>query len=144
HDEALKAFALPEEQAQFTALPVEKLERPSDERHPIVILNRDEPVGFFVLETGERLRKYTENERALLLTALSINHSEQGKGFAKAGMRILNGFVQKEFPCVDEVVLAVNMKNIAAQKMYEKSGFQDTGRRTFGSKGEQKVLSLAP
>jgi RimJ/RimL family protein N-acetyltransferase len=141
YKEALAAFRLPEEQARFTALPIEGLE--ADEgRHPIVILNGQEPVGFFVLHTSDRVKNYTDNPKAILLTALSINHAEQSKGYAKQAMIQLKNFVQHQFPGYNEVILAVNHKNIPAQKLYEKAGFLDTGRRREGINGEQFIYAL--
>ncbi len=42
----LRNFELPEEKAQFTAFPVDLLEGLVDGQYPIVILNKNEPVGF--------------------------------------------------------------------------------------------------
>lgn len=51
-------------------------------------------------------------------------------------------FVHQEFPESDEIVLAVNHKNIPAQKLYKKVGFEDTGRRKVGEMGEQFIYNL--
>lgn len=138
--ESLSRFELPEEQEQFTALPIHSLEM-THERHPIVILINNEPVGFFVLHSSDRVKEYSDNPNAMLLTALSINHSHQGKGYAKEGMKQIESFVKQKFPACDEIVLAVNKRNMAAQKLYEKVGYKDTGSRKMGKNGEQFVLS---
>ncbi|PKR84240.1 GNAT family N-acetyltransferase [Heyndrickxia camelliae] len=137
----LRNFYLPADQEQFTALPVEMLET-TNVRHPIMIVSHNEPVGFFVLHSSERVAEYTDNPNAMLLTAFSINHAHQGKGFAKKGMKLLHDFVHQEFPQCNEIVLAVNQRNIPAQKLYEKVGFTDTGRRKMGEIGEQLILCL--
>ncbi len=142
HLEGLRRFKLPKEQAQFTAMPAEMLEE-SPGRFPVVILAGGEPVGFFVLHASDRVKDYTDNRKALLLTAFSIDHSMQGRGYAKEALELLAEFVHRELPGRDEVVLAVNGKNIAAQRLYVKTGFKDTGRRRTGSLGEQWILSLA-
>lgn len=139
--DSLKAFSLPKDQEQFTALPNEMLEV-SDERRPVVIISNKEPVGFFVLHSSDRVKEYTDNPAALLLTAFSINYSQQGKGYAKSGLQQLKTFLHDEFPSCNEVVLAVNKRNLPAQKLYEKVGFEDTGRRKMGKIGEQLILSL--
>jgi RimJ/RimL family protein N-acetyltransferase len=141
---ALSEFFLPGSQQQFTALPIEMLEKAKTDksRHPIVILSEEEPVGFFVLRSGDEILEFTENPRALLLIALSINSSEQGKGYAKLGMNLLNDFVLRNYPKSNEVVLAVNSRNIPAQKLYGKVGFVDTGRRKMGKMGEQMIYEL--
>jgi RimJ/RimL family protein N-acetyltransferase len=144
YDLSLSKFTLPSSQEQFTALPNVMLEKAKTDRsrHPIVILGEEEPVGFFVLRSGDEVLEFTKNPRALLLIALSINSSEQGKGYAKLGMSLLKDFVLRNYPNSDEVVLAVNSRNIPAQKLYEKVGFEDTGRRKMGRIGEQMIYEL--
>lgn len=56
-------------------------------------------------------------------------------------MALLQPFLRKEFHRCREVVLAVNRRNIAAQKLYEKAGFQDTGRKKMGKIGEQYIYN---
>lgn len=141
HLEALNAFELPEEQAQFTSLP-NHYQEITDGQHRIVVLENQKPVGFFLLHTTNRVKEFSENPHAMLLTALSINFVDQGKGYGKGAMSLLKEFVNKEFPSCNEIVLAVNHKNIAAQQMYRKVGFQDTGRRKIGPIGEQFIMSL--
>lgn len=67
---------------------------------------------------------------------------KQGKSLAKNAMLLLSKFVLNEFPNCNEIVLAVNHKNIAAQHLYKKVGFQDTGKRRFGPIGEQFIMNL--
>ncbi|WP_456276555.1 GNAT family N-acetyltransferase [Bacillus sp. AK128] len=142
YTEALNSFELPEEQSQFTALPSEITEV-KEGQYRIVILSEDQPVGFFVLHSTERVKEYTDNPKAMLLTALSINHINQGKGYAKKGMIILSDFVKSKFPTCNEIILAVNHKNIPAQQLYLKVGFVDTGRRKIGPIGEQIIMNLS-
>lgn len=139
----LKEFDLPKEKAQFTAFPTELLEELTDGQYPIVILNNNQPVGFFLLHSTDRVKEYTNNPNALLLTALSIDFAQQGKGFAKQGMSLLKDFVRQEFSEYKEIILAVNHKNIPAQRLYEKVGFTDTGQRKKGKLGEQLIFNTA-
>lgn len=137
----LMEFELPKEQAQFTGFPTDMLDKVTNGQYPIVILSDIEPVGFFLLHSTERVKEYTENSNAMLLTALSINHSKQGKGFAKKAMSQLKDFISQEFPECNEIILAVNHKNVSAQNLYGKVGFNDTGRRKAGKIGEQLILN---
>ncbi|MFF2501741.1 GNAT family N-acetyltransferase [Peribacillus sp. NPDC058075] len=140
--DVLNSFELPEEQVQFTALPNKILEA-TEGQHRIVILSENEPVGFFLLHSTERVKEYSDKSKAMLLTALSVNHAKQGKGYAKQGMLLLSDFVKSEFPNCDEIVLVVNHKNLPAQQLYLKVGFQDTGKRKIGPIGEQFIMNLS-
>ena len=111
-------------------------------QHRIVIVHNEKPVGFFVLHKTYRVKAYSSNPQAMLLTALSINRIHQGKGYAKEAMVLLKAFMNEEFPYCNEVVLAVNLKNTSARQLYEKAGFHDTGRRKMGPSGEQAVMAL--
>lgn len=141
HIDLLNSFELPEEQGQFTSLPINYVEV-TEGQHRIVILNDNEPVGFFLLHSTDRVKEYSDNRKAMLLSSFSINHSKQGKGYAKQAMNIIKKFISDEFPTINEIVLAVNHKNIAAQKLYIKVGFQDTGKRKIGTIGEQFIMNL--
>ncbi|MFC7370602.1 GNAT family N-acetyltransferase [Fictibacillus iocasae] len=141
YEEKLQRFHLPPEQLPFTAHPSLMLES-NEKKRPIVITYNSEPVGFFVLHRSERVSEYSQNSRAMLLTAFSINHTEQGKGFALRAMNQLSEFSRKMYPFCNEIVLAVNKRNIPAQRLYEKAGFLDTGRRKTGKIGEQLIMSL--
>ena len=55
-------------------------------------------VGLFALETGDRVKEFTDNKDALLLTSFSINHNRQRKGFAKKSLLLLEEFVKRYFP----------------------------------------------
>lgn len=139
--DVLHDFDLPKEQSQFTALPKEiSIEMVG--QYPIVILSDNVPVGFFVLHATERVKEYSSNPNAMLLTALSIDHKQQGKGYAKKGMLVLSDFIKREFKECNEVVLVVNHKNIPAQNLYLKVGFVDHGERRIGPIGEQIVMNL--
>ena len=140
----LSDFTLPEEQLQFTSLPLEKIHHPtiSKDTVHVVILNDDEPAGYFALEKGEKLRKYSSNHAARLLTSFSIDRRHQGQGIAKEGLRQLPGFIKKHLPDTNEVVLGVNKRNKAAIILYLKTGFIDEDEIYEGPKGPQHILHL--
>jgi RimJ/RimL family protein N-acetyltransferase len=142
HIEELMVFQLPENQIKFSALPVDALKMCEEDagRYPIVILNEGKAVGFFVLHKGEKIKDYTSNPSAMVVRALSINHSEQGRGFAKSAMMQLPQFVRQNFPEISELILSVNFKNETARQLYLKAGFQDRGEIKDGPVGPQHVL----
>ena len=58
-------------------------------------------------------------------------------------MLLLEEFVKRYFPIKNEVVLAVNERNIPAQDLYAKVGFQDKGFRRMGPIGQQIIMHLS-
>ncbi|MCK8487682.1 GNAT family N-acetyltransferase [Paenibacillus sp. MBLB2552] len=140
--EALQRFELPSEQVVFTALPDEALEAAAQDpnRYPVVILSVEgEAVGFFVLHLNAEITSLVDNPRAIILRALSVDFRQQGKGYAKAAMLQLPAFVGEYFPEVDEIVLAVNARNFAAQRLYLQIGFEDRGLTRMGPMGMQHI-----
>ena len=139
-------YILSEEQMQFTALPENALqrikERNDGKKHPICILQNEEIVGFFVLDTSDDKKELSENEQAILLRSLSINPLFQGKGIAKEAMFLVPDFVKKYFPNHNEIVLAVNSQNHLAYQLYLKTNYVDEGKTNKGRNGLQHVLSL--
>lgn len=144
HFEELINYELTESQLTFTSHPKDALLACEKDkgRHPIVILEKGQPAGFLVLYQGEELPSYTDNPNAILLRAYSVAVPFQGKGIAGKSLELLTDYVEGNFPHVDEVVLAVNVRNQAAQRVYLRAGFEDSGRRVIGRMGEQYVYGL--
>ncbi|WP_246625165.1 GNAT family N-acetyltransferase [Fictibacillus nanhaiensis] len=142
HMKELILFHLPDNQEKFTQHPEKalKLCEEDRERYPIVITASGRTVGFFVLHKGENIKDFTSNEKAMVIRALSINHQEQGKGYAKNAMMQVPQFVTTHFPEINELILAVNFKNEPAKQLYEKAGFEDRGQIKPGPVGPQYVL----
>ncbi|MFD1775670.1 GNAT family N-acetyltransferase [Paenibacillus rhizophilus] len=143
YKESLLAFFLPKEQEEFTGMPADTLEPALQDvnRHPTVVVEGDKAVGFFVLHGWEGIDNvYSGGSRAMLFRAFLIDYSSQGKGYAKAALRMLPSFVSACYPGTDEIVLSVNEENISALRLYLDAGFQDNGLRRMGPKGPQKIL----
>lgn len=141
HWPVLETFTLPLDQEKYTMLPKDIDSIIPDGVHPVVIVN-DVPVGFFLLHDTERVKSYTDNPNALLLSAFSINYPAQGSGYAKSALQQLPEYVRHYFTDKQQVVLSVNLKNEAAFSLYQTVGFADTGRRMTGPVGEQRIMSL--
>jgi RimJ/RimL family protein N-acetyltransferase len=144
HTRQLSNFYLPQDQLEFTSLPIDKINNASFSNNSIhvVIMSNNEPAGYFALEDGEKVLKYSDNPKAMILTSFSINAKSQGKGLAKQGLKLLPTFVNEVRPDTKEVVLGVNKRNTAAINLYLKSGFADEKQIYEGPKGPQHVLHL--
>lgn len=144
YEEHLSNYYLPEEQLQFTSMPLDKINNPtvSSTANHVLILEDGVPVGYFALEDGEKLLKYSTNPTARLLTSFSIDARNQGKGLAKIGLQLLPEFVRNNLFGTDEIVLGVNQKNTPAYNLYLKTGFVDENEFYEGPKGPQHILHL--
>jgi RimJ/RimL family protein N-acetyltransferase len=137
-------YDLPSDQLQFTGLPQDIIKRDAENplKHLVVIFARDEVAGFFELDESDDRKLYSNNPKALLLRAYSVNPKFQGRGIATGSIYALPEFIKKEYPEFNEVVLGVSAQNTPAQHVYKKAGFEDTGRRLMRSKGEQIVMCM--
>ncbi|MFN1217221.1 GNAT family N-acetyltransferase [Chryseobacterium kwangjuense] len=137
-------YTLDEVQQQFTATPEMALqrirERNDAQAFAITITEDAIPAGFFVLDFGEDKMDLTENKNSVLIRSLSVNPQFQGKGIGKMAMQIVDDFVRENFPECDEIVLAVNQKNIPAYHMYLKTGYLYDGKTRIGRSGPQYLM----
>lgn len=137
-------FKLAEDQLQYTATPydclmIRKVEL-LEGKYPTVFSEDERAVGFFVLDISQDKMALTTNKNSILLRSLSIDSIYQGKGLGTKLMKMLPGYVKDVFTGIDEIVLCVNFGNRRALKIYEDTGYIDTGRVIEGSKGPQHVL----
>lgn len=141
YKQSIFSYNLSPQQSVYTSTPVEAVKACEEDetKIPIVILYREELAGFFILQCGEGVKGFSENEEAILLRAYSVDTNYQGKGIAQSSLNQLSAFVKKHYSDKKEIVLAVNHKNTIAQHVYKKCGFVDKGIRIMGKKGEQFV-----
>ncbi|WP_144550723.1 GNAT family N-acetyltransferase [Bacillus sp. X1(2014)] len=141
--EAIDQYQLNEEQLRFTGDPRDciKLSNEDSERSSILAMEKNELVTFFVLHINKGVKPYSDNDHAILLRAFSTDFRHQGKGYAKQALMQLPAFVKENFREINEIVLAVNVGNDAAQALYKKCRFIDEGERRMGPKGELIVMS---
>jgi len=145
HLKEVTAYTLPAEQLAFTALPMAVFERlrQREDAHarPVTILKDGFPVGFLVLDYGKDKLDLTENTEALLVRSLSLNPDYQGRGYGKRAMELIEDFVRKNYTGVNELVLAVNVDNTSAFRLYLHVGYKYDGRQCRGIRGMQYVMT---
>lgn len=143
YKDMIENYVLSDEQLIFTDEPKDcvELSNIDSERHSILTIEKDELVTFFVLHEKSGVEPYSNNQQAILLRAFSTDFRHQGKGYAKQSLLLLPEFVRTHYAIINEIVLAVNVKNTAAQKLYKKCGFVDQGVRKMGRKDELIIMS---
>ncbi|WP_342511991.1 GNAT family N-acetyltransferase [Sporosarcina sp. FSL K6-1522] len=141
-EKGVAMYTLTAEQLRFTGAPevAITLAQTDSSRYPIVAIADEQLVTFFCLHKGEGIKTFSANEHAILLRSFSTDFHQQGKGYAKRALAHLPAFIKEHFSDITEIVLAVNVRNEAAQALYRKCGYLDTGRRTMGEKGELIVM----
>jgi len=115
--------------------------RADKDKLPIVISADGQMVGFYFLHLndGPKLYGYIGDEYALIRN-FSIDARFQGKGFATASFEGIFDFIHGSVsPKITELVLGVNGKNSAGQRVYEKAGFRKEFV-TAGRKGDLVVM----
>ena len=128
----------------FTATPQQALAQAANDpnRLPVLALQDDELVGFFVLVKNAGVNEVgADSQTAILIRSLSVSEAHRHQGIATQMMTALPDFVRREFPNATELTLSVDHGNAAAQKLYAKLHYVDTGRRRYGRYGEQYVLA---
>ncbi|MGT2784515.1 GNAT family N-acetyltransferase [Streptococcus merionis] len=112
-------------------------------RHAIAILNdEDKLVGFFCLHLAEGPETYGfKGEHYALIRGLSIDDRYRRKGYASKVFSDPFLFIQSQIDGrITHLILAVNEKNIPAQKTYIKAGFDVLKRGVSESRGTLLVM----
>ena len=140
---AIESYMLTADQLYFTDTPKEAIALATRDvdRHPILAMEDGLLVTFFVLHTNEGVKPYTDNKHAILVRTFSTSFYHIGKGYGTKALLALPHFLETNYSEINEIVLAVNYRNEAAQGLYQKCGFVDTGLRAQGKKGELIVMS---
>lgn len=140
-------YVLDDIQSQYTAAAKQSLEKIEERNqrgdffaYPVTIFYQEKIAGFFVLDFGEDKFDLTENADSVLLRSLSINPDFQGKGIGKSAMTEADHFIRKHFTDCNEIVLAVNEKNIHAFQLYNETGYEFEGKTREGRSGTQLLM----
>lgn len=143
HYRDLEEYVLTDAHAYFSAKPLDALAscKNNPERRLVLIIQRRQVAGLFILQSGRIIKEYSDNPDALVMFSYSVDSTKQGHGVATASFRALDAFVREHYQNVDEVALGVNIRNEAARHVYKKAGFTDTGRSFEGPVGWQNIMS---
>lgn len=138
---AVRNYDLPKEQAIYTSYPAKAIEQiESEQEIPVLILQENEVVGFFILDGRTKANQYTNNRNAIVFKCFSIDKRFQGKSFGEQSLKVLPIFTKNMIPNKDEIILTVHHTNIPAICLYRKCGFLDKGIRYAGEYGEELVF----
>lgn len=121
---------------------IEKSKKDKD-RYPIVILNKDHKViGFFCLHLniGPKEYGYYQNDYALI-RGFSIDDNFRNQGYGSNALNGIFEFIDSTLKLeINHIILAVNEKNILAQKAYRNSGFFVVKKDLEGTRGKLIIM----
>ena len=139
----IENYTLTDEQLRFTGNPKDAVELSNVDQHrySILAMENEQLVTFFSLHKGAGVKPFSPNDNAILIRSFSTDFHHQGKGYAKNALILAREFVTSYFVGINEIVLAVNVKNEIAQAVYKKCGYIDEGLRVLGLRGELIVMS---
>ncbi|WP_407370453.1 GNAT family N-acetyltransferase [Carnobacterium sp.] len=131
------------EETPYTVKPMDAMTESlhESEKHPILVLDEDIMVGFFILQTGDTILNYCSNLHAILLKAHSVDKHYLKQGYGKASIEKLPSFINEHFPSITEIILLIDHDNISGQMMYIKSGFENTKNKVKELGGYKFIYS---
>lgn len=109
--------------------------------HPFSVVVGNEVVGFFVLHEKAALPDWAP-PGVITLHNLRIGRSYQGQGYGKLATRLAAQWILENRPCINRLMLAVNVRNVTARQLYLSSGFLGTGAVNCGPVGPQNILNI--
>lgn len=109
--------------------------------HPFSVAVGNDVVGFFILREKGALPAWAP-PGVITLHNFRIGRSYQGKGYGKLAIRLAVQWILKNRRCIDRLMLAVNVRNVAARQLYLSSGFLGTGAVNCGPTGPQNILNI--
>ena len=119
------------EEHQYADMPIKAMTNSlhETEKHPILILNENGLVGFFILQKNKLIDNVSIGKNCLFLKDHSIDERFQEKGFGKLSIEALPEYIRTHFNGVNEIILAIDYDNLSGQMLYLKTGFKDTKKR---------------
>ena len=132
---------LGEDQRDFVGEIADMVERDEPDSDFHILSVAGEVVGFFKVDHAYPRDYDFAREGELGIRGVLIDRRCQGQGIGAAAMAALPGYVAARYPQATGVVLTVNCNNPAAQKIYERAGFQREEALYLGGRaGPQFIL----
>lgn len=120
----------------------EQLRASPPRQTPFALFDGDSVVGFIVAREDAALPVWAE-KGCMTLNNLRIDTRLQGRGYAKAAIRLAAQWIRRERPTVTHVMSSVNVANLAAFNLNLACGLMPTGRIVEGRIGHQRIM-IAP
>lgn len=129
---ALKALELAPEQRAFVKPIRDILSAITPTQRAYVMAYQQQLVGFFIIDANYPYHRELSLSAAAVLRSFFVGQAYQGRGFAKQALAQLPSLMRQQHGDVEQLALTVNCRNKAAQSLYLKAGFSDSGVRYLG------------
>lgn len=139
----IQQYLLTEDQLLYTASPREVIKIDDSERHPILAMDDDLFVTFFVLHEGQGPLAFLGTTDDMLLRSFSTDVRYEGRGYATKVLEKIPNYVQEHFPHIKRIILALDEGNDRAQSLYLKNGYTDTELRMPGRTANLHILQYS-
>ena len=114
---------------------------PAEDFH--LIVEAASVVGSFSIDRDYARRHDFCLPDELGLLGFQVDGRQQGRGIGHAACARLGAYLSHHYPDRSSVVLTVNCRNVAAQRLYLSSGFEDTGELYHGGRsGPQHIYRM--
>ncbi|MGT2950440.1 GNAT family N-acetyltransferase [Streptococcus cuniculi] len=144
HGHSLQAYSLSDSTHTDTPQNIIETSKKDRDRYPIAILDHEDGhlIGFFCLHVnaGPKEYGYYQQDYALV-RGFSIDDNFRNQGYGSHALNDIFTFIDSTLQLeVNHIILAVNEKNILAQKAYKHSGFFVVKRDVEGQKGKLMMM----
>ena len=144
HRHFLDTYALQDSSHTDTPQNIVEKSKKDQDRFPIVILDDDgcQLIGCFCLHINRGPKEYGyEQKDAALIRGFSIDDNFKNQGYGSKALSDVFEFIDSTLKMdINHVILAVNERNIVAQKAYQNSGFWVVKRGIKGKKGKLLLM----
>ena len=114
---------------------------PAEDFH--LIVEAASVVGSFSIDRDYARRQDFCLPGELGLLGFLVDSRQQGRGIGQAACAGLGNYLSRHYPDRSSVVLTVNCRNLAAQRLYLSTGFEDTGELYHGGRsGPQHIYRM--
>jgi GNAT superfamily N-acetyltransferase len=106
----------------------------------LAVLRGRQPVGFVLVSRGVKRPDWAPDD-AIALTAMRIDRREQGKGYGKAALALVDEWLSLHWPMNTTLALCVDDENTLARHAYAAAGYAEYTQPRPGRIGIVRYLS---
>jgi RimJ/RimL family protein N-acetyltransferase len=111
-------------------------------QHPFALVDGDAVVGFIVLREDAALPDWAA-AGCITLHNLRLDRRVQGRALGRSALRLVGQWISDQRPAIAQVMVSINIGNIASLRLALGCGLVPTGAVVGGRLGPELVLRAA-